>query len=237
MYIFLLPVLSGNEKKTKGKEAESFVFPQRKLADPDLATLPPAIALDPTIRPLLRQQIEWNVRQVRYSPETLQLQSPKSALYLQESGQKKRAFLLANTSGPGHVTPLNDIKDITTLLKSSGYSLENSYENIQSNTKLECILEDYVECMNKVEENLDILIFYFSGVCVTAFTPDFEEKKRSGLLLHRPEIVYDLALVMPDKSLFPVATLQLLLGQLHWGIQRKLIILDSRIATDDDEVG
>ena len=42
---------------------------------------------------------------------------------------------------------------------------------------------------------------------------------------------------MPDKSLFPLSLLQLLLCQLHWGIKRKLIILDSRIATEDDEVG
>ena len=70
----------------------------------------------------------------------------------------KRAFLLANTSYPGHVTPLNDIKDITTLLKSSNYSMENSYENVDSSKKLECILQDYVECMNKAEENLGELL-------------------------------------------------------------------------------
>lgn len=55
--------LAGNGKKTK---TESFIFPQRKLPDPDLA-LPAkttTIPLDPTIRPLLRQQIEWNIRQV-----------------------------------------------------------------------------------------------------------------------------------------------------------------------------
>lgn len=84
---------------------------------------------------------------------------------------------------------------------------------------------------------VDILVFYFSGICVSASTQDLVEKKRLGLLLRRPEIVYDLALVMPDKSLFPLMTLQLLLCQLHWGIKRKLIILDSRIATEDDEVG
>ena len=84
---------------------------------------------------------------------------------------------------------------------------------------------------------VDILVFYFSGICVSASTEDLVEKKRLGFILHRPEIVYDLALVMPDKSLFPLPLLQLLLCQLHWGIKRKLIILDSRIATEDDEVG
>ena len=67
--------------------------------------------------------------------------------------------MLANTSYPGHVTPLNDIKDITTLLKSSDYSMENSYENVDSSSKLECILQDYVECMNKAKENMGELLF------------------------------------------------------------------------------
>ena len=95
------------------------------------------------MRPLLRQQIEWNIRQ--------------------EMGQAKRAVLLGNTSYPGHVTPLNDIKDITTLLDQSGFCLENSFENVSA-TKFQCILEDYVECMNKLGENIGKKFYNFDCI-------------------------------------------------------------------------
>ena len=83
----------------------------------------------------------------------------------------------------------------------------------------------------------DVLLFYFSGVGVSLYPTDFVQKRDLGLVVERPEMVQNVALIMQDKSLYPVSQLQLMLCKLHWGIKRKLLILDIRIATEDDEVG
>ena len=83
----------------------------------------------------------------------------------------------------------------------------------------------------------DVLLFYFSGVGVNAYPTDFVQKQDLGLVVERPEMVQNLALIMQDKTLFPVSQIQLMLCRLHWGIKRKVLILDTRIATEEDEVG
>merc|ERR1719319_644417 len=46
---------------------------------------------------------------------------------------------------------------------------------------------------------------------------------------HREGILYDLALVMCNETLFPVAKMQTMLAELNPKVKRKLIILDCRV--------
>ena len=55
-----------------------------------------------------------------------------------------------------------------------------------------------------------------------------------GLVLDRVGLLNDLAFVMKDESLYPVAKLQLLLAKLNGMIKRKLLIIDGRLLTKTD---
>ena len=52
------------------------------------------------------------------------------------------------------VNPLNDIKDMTTMLQLGGFGLGNTYENVPSRQHFEDILKSYVEAVNKEPEDI-----------------------------------------------------------------------------------
>ena len=52
------------------------------------------------------------------------------------------------------VTPVNDIKDMTSMLSVGGFGLGNTYENIQSRQHFEDILKTYVDAVNKEPEDI-----------------------------------------------------------------------------------
>ena len=54
------------------------------------------------------------------------------------------------------------------------------------------------------------------------------EKKRLGIFTDRAGILHDLALVLCNESLFPVARMQTMISELHSRVRRKLIVLDCR---------
>ena len=54
------------------------------------------------------------------------------------------------------------------------------------------------------------------------------EKKRQGIFTDRAGILHDLALVLCNESLFPVARMQTMISELHSRVRRKLIVLDCR---------
>lgn len=175
--------------------------------------------------PLMKQQVDWNVRQ--------------------ESGKKMRTLMVANVKYDGRkfrrslsVTPINDIKDVSSLLQHqmpSSYSLENSFENIQSARHFHSILSCYSEAVEKCKssQEVELLLFYFSGIVVKSqsISEEFYHKKDLGLVLERASLTYDLGLVMQDESIYPLIALQSTLAMLPF--KRKLIILDGRMVTLD----
>ena len=52
------------------------------------------------------------------------------------------------------MTPLNDIKAMSTLLRKADYCLENTYENIKSTTQFDNILDTYIDSINKNPEDI-----------------------------------------------------------------------------------
>ena len=63
------------------------------------------------------------------------------------------------------MTPLNDIKLMSTTLRKADYCLENSYENIKSKRQFEDIIDTYVESVNRSPEevgNESLLIISYS---------------------------------------------------------------------------
>ena len=62
----------------------------------------------------------------------------------------------------------------------------------------------------------------------------FARKRNFGLVLDRVGLLNDLAFVMKDESLYPVAKLQLLLAKLNGMVKRKLLIIDGRLLTKTD---
>ena len=62
------------------------------------------------------------------------------------------------------VTPVNDVKDMTSALQEGGFGLENTYENISSREHFEEILRTYVDCVNKEPEEIEMLVFYYAGL-------------------------------------------------------------------------
>ena len=62
----------------------------------------------------------------------------------------------------------------------------------------------------------------------------FARKRNLGLVLDRVGLLNDLAFVMKDESLYPVAKLQLLLAKLNGMVKRKLLIIDGRLLTKTD---
>ena len=99
-----------------------------------------------SLDPLIRQQIEWNVKQ--------------------DSGCRKRAVLFGVKNYLGKdfkslsVSPLNDIKDMTTLLTVGGFGTCNTYENLQSSQYFEDIVKAYVDTVNKEPEEVGELKQY-----------------------------------------------------------------------------
>ena len=52
------------------------------------------------------------------------------------------------------MTPLNDIKLMSTTLRKADYCLENAYENVKSKRQFEDIIEAYVESINRNPEEI-----------------------------------------------------------------------------------
>ena len=52
------------------------------------------------------------------------------------------------------MTPLNDVKLMSTTLRKADYCLENSYENIKSKRQFEDIIDAYVESINRSPEEI-----------------------------------------------------------------------------------
>lgn len=55
------------------------------------------------------------------------------------------------------VTPVNDVKDMSTLLRSHGFALGNVYESVKSRQDFEDTLKAYVETVNKDPEDIGML--------------------------------------------------------------------------------
>ena len=144
--------------------------------------------------PLIRQQVEWQVRQ--------------------GAGCRRRAFLVANRSYLGRrwpalsANPTNDLKDMESLLRRGGYATHNIYENVSSAANFEEILSSFVEAVNKEDETIDIIVFYFSGYGVVGEPDRLAAKKSFNIFTDRPGLIYDAALVQCNESLVPVAGLQ-----------------------------
>ena len=56
------------------------------------------------------------------------------------------------------VTPLNDIKAMSTVLRKADYCVGNIYENIKSTIQFDDILDTYVDSMNKNPEDIGTTI-------------------------------------------------------------------------------
>jgi hypothetical protein len=54
------------------------------------------------------------------------------------------------------VTPVNDIKDMTTALAAGGFGLGNTYENIESKQHFEDVVRAYVTAVNKEPEEIGV---------------------------------------------------------------------------------
>ena len=133
------------------------------------------------------------------------------------------------------ITPINDIKDMLSLLeKTDVYGLQNTYEDVATNENLNDIFESYMESLNKSSEEIELLVVYYSGVMVRSESKNFARKRNLGLILDRVGLLNDLAFVMKDESLYPVAKLQLKLAQLNGMVKRKLLIIDGRLLTKHD---
>ena len=167
--------------------------------------------------PLIRQQVEWSVRQ--------------------EAGFKRRAFLVGNRNYLGKqwaslsANPSNDIKDMESLLRRGGYATDNTYENVSSAENFEEILRSYIDVVNKEAESIDIILFYFAGYGIFGEPEKLRAKKAFKIFTDREGVLYDCALVMCNESLVPVAKMQVLISQLSPKVKRKMIIIDNRISS------
>ena len=194
-------------RKTSETSLMSFIFPNKRIAS-GFSRL--------NADPLLRQQVEWNVRQ--------------------EAGYKRRAFLVGNRSYLGRhwptlsANPSNDVKDLDNLFRRGGYTTQNIYENITSASNFEEILSSYIEAVNKEEEVIDIIVFYFSGYSIVGEPERLRAKKSLNIFTDRQGLIYDSALVMCNETLTPVTKMQILVSQLGSHVKRKLILLDSRVS-------
>ena len=85
-------------------------------------------------------------------------------------GFKRRAVMVGNRNYLGRefksltVTPVNDVKDMTSALQDGGFGLENTYENVASRENFEEILRTYVDAVNKEPEEIEMLVFYYAGL-------------------------------------------------------------------------
>ena len=167
--------------------------------------------------PLIRQQVEWNVRQ--------------------EAGCKRRAFLVANRNYLGKqwtnlsANPTNDIKDLESLLRRGGYGTDNTYENVSSAANFEEILQSYIDVVNKEAESIDIIVFYFSGYGLLGEPEKLRAKKAFNIFTDREGLLYDSALVMCNETLVPVAKMQIMISKLSPRVKRKMIVIDNRISS------
>ena len=81
-------------------------------------------------------------------------------LFYQEAGKRRRGFMVGIGKYAGvrfknlSMTPLNDIKLMSTTLRKADYCLENSYENIKSKRQFEDIIDTYVESVNRSPEEV-----------------------------------------------------------------------------------
>ena len=62
------------------------------------------------------------------------------------------------------VTPVNDVKDMSSALQEGGFGLENTYENVESKEHFEEILRTYGDAVNKEPEEIEMLVFYYAGL-------------------------------------------------------------------------
>ena len=195
-------------RKASTASVLSFIFPNKRIA----SGLPRTKA-----DPLLRQQVDWNVRQ--------------------EAVYKRRAFLVGNRSYLGRQwptlsgNPTNDVKDLEQVFRRGGYATQNIYENITSATNFEEILSSFVDAVNREEEAIDIIVFYFSGYGIVGEPERLRAKKSLNIFTDRQGLIYDSALVMCNETLFPVTRLQILMSRLGSHVKRKLILLDSRVSS------
>ena len=195
------------EVKESRSSQNSIIYPSKRLKT--------SVARTRT-DPLLRQQVEWNVRQ--------------------ESGVKRRAFLVGNRNYLGRhwqtlsANPTNDIKDLENVLRRGGYATQNVYENVSSSANFEEILSCYVEAVNKENDDIDIIIFYFAGYGVVGEPEKLKAKKALNIYTDRQGFINDTALVMCNESLVSVAKIQILISQLSGKVKRKMIILDTRVS-------
>ena len=56
------------------------------------------------------------------------------------------------------MTPLNDIKAMSTILRKADYCVENIYENIKSTIQFDDVLDTYIDSMNKNPEDIGTII-------------------------------------------------------------------------------
>ena len=186
---------------------QSILFPKKRLK----TSIP-----RPQCDPLLRQQVEWNVRQ--------------------EAGSKRRAFLVANRNYLGRhwpslsTNPSNDIKDVEALLRKGGYATQNTFENVASVSNLDGILNAYVDAVNKEADDIDNIVFYFAGYGVVGEPERLKAKKALNVFTDRHGFVYDTALVMCNETLISVAMIQVLISKLSPKVKRTMLILDCRVS-------
>ena len=203
-----LAVLEAGEARA-GKHSSSQIFPGQRLRS--------GAAAGARVDPLIRQQVEWSVKQ--------------------EAGFKRRAFLVGNRNYLGKqwaslsANPSNDIKDMESLLRRGGYATDNTYENVSSAENFEEILRSYIEVVNKEAESIDIILFYFAGYGLVGEPEKLRSKKAFKIFTDREGVLYDSALVMCNESLVPVAKIQVLISQLSPKVKRKMIIIDNRISS------
>ena len=192
-----------------GKHSSSHIFPGQRLRS--------GAVTGTRADPLIRQQVEWSVRQ--------------------EAGFKRRAFLVGNRNYLGKqwaslsANPSNDIKDMESLLRRGGYATDNTYENVSSAENFEEILRSYIDVVNKEAESIDIILFYFAGYGLVGEPEKLRAKKAFKIFTDREGVLYDCALVMCNETIVPVAKIQVLISQLSTKVKRKMIIIDNRISS------
>lgn len=192
-------------------QVSSILFPGMRVAINSSKTRRQQI-----LDPLVKQQIEWNVKQ--------------------EAGFKRRAVMVGIRNYLGRefksltVTSVNDVKDMTSALQDGGFGLENTYEDVGSREHFEEILRTYVDAVNKEPEEIEMLVFYYAGLGIQGLPRKLARKRRLGIFLDRVGISHDLALVTSNESLFPVAKLQTILAELNAKVKRKVLVLDIRFA-------
>ena len=109
----------------------------------------------------------------------------KSTSQLYPTGFKRRAVMVGNRNYLGRefksltVTPVNDVKDMTSALQDGGFGLENTYENVASKEHFEEILRTYVDAVNKEPEEIEMLVFYYAGLGIQGLLQSIEELIRS----------------------------------------------------------